>query len=191
MARASSKARIATFLLANMGRNVSAQEIQAAAGPVTEWARRVRELRKDEGWPIVTHNDDGSLKPGEYRLTGEPPAPGEYRFARPISARLRAQVLERNGYTCQMCGAGAGEPDASNPGRRVRLHIGHIIDRDHGGEDELANLRALCSTCNQGAQNIVQEPPSRTWLRAQVRRAREDDQRAILDMLKRKFGEAP
>ena len=35
----------------------------------------------------------------------------------------------------------------------------HIVDRDHGGRDELSNLRALCSTCNQGAKNHAREPP--------------------------------
>ena len=71
----------------------------------------------------------------------------------------------------------------------ARLHIGHIKDRSHGGKDELSNLRALCSDCNQGAKNLVQEPPSRTWLLGQLRRATQDDQRAALDWLKRKFGE--
>ena len=80
-------------------------------------------------------------------------------------------MLERNGYTCQMCGARAGDPDDQNPGRCVRLHIGHIVDPSHGGKDEPSNLRALCSTFNQGAENIVREPPSRTWLLGQLKRA--------------------
>lgn len=87
-----------------------------------------------------------------------------------------------------MCGAGAGDPDDQNPDRAVRLHVGHIVDRSHGGKDELSNLRALCSTCNQGAKNIVQEPPSWTWLLGQIRRAPVADQRAALRWLKQKFG---
>ncbi len=121
-------------------------------------------------------------------LEAPPPTSAEvYRFEKPISARLRAQVLERNGYTCQMCGIGAG--DEMDDGRRARLHVGHIVDRDHGGRDELSNLRALCSVCNQGAKNHTQEPPSWTWLLGQLRRATQDDQRAALDWLKHKFGE--
>ena len=142
----------------------------------------------EEGWPISSHHDDSSLSPGEYRLTAEPPKAGEYKFSRPMSARLRAEVLERNGYTCQMCGAGAGDEDEFT-GTTVRLHVGHIVDRSHGGEDTLANLRALCSTCNQGAKDIVQEPPSRKWLLGQIRRARVDDQRQALEWLRRKFGD--
>lgn len=63
-----------------------------------------------------------------------------------------------------MCGREAGEPDDENLGRKVRLHVGHIVDRNHGDKDEPSNLCALCSTCNQGVKNIVQESPSRRWL---------------------------
>ena len=165
---------------------LGSQELQEASGGATEWGRRIRELRS-EGWDIKTHNDLSSLKPGEYILASDPPPEGAYRFEKPISHRVRAQVLERNGYTCQMCGASAGEVDEHNPGRKVRLHIGHIIDRSHGGPDELGNLRALCSTCNQGARNLVQEPPTRIWLLSQIRRAKIDDQRAALEWLKQKL----
>ena len=186
--RPGSKERIRQFLLAHIGEVVTSQDIQEAVGPeVTEWARRLRELRNDEGWPIRSHHDDSSLRPWEYRMDGPPPERGEYVFSSPISARMRAQVLERNGYTCQMCGAGAGDPDDLHPGRKVRLHIGHIQDRIHGGPVTLANLRALCSTCNQGAKDMVQEPPSWSWLLGQIRRAPEDTQRRVMEWLQRKF----
>ena len=188
--RIGAKERIRQFLRPRVGQVVTGHDLQAAVGPeVTEWARRVRELRNEEGWQIVSHNDDASLKPGEYKLLSDPPIAEQYRFSRPISARLRAQVLSRNGNTCQMCGAAAGDSDENNPGRKVRLHIGHIIDRSHGGEETLSNLKALCSTCNQGAKNTAQEPPNWIWLLTQIRRARVDDQRAALDWLKTKFNE--
>ena len=69
----SSKERIKRFLRNRVGQVVTANQLQKAAR-VTEWARRVRELRNKEGWKIFTHNDDNSLKPGEYRLTEAPPA---------------------------------------------------------------------------------------------------------------------
>ncbi|MBC6443176.1 MAG: HNH endonuclease [Rhodobacteraceae bacterium] len=179
-----SKARIRRFLKQHTGKTVTSRQIQQAAGDVAEWARRLRELRA-EGWHISSHNDRADLKPGEYVLETDPPAPGQYTFAHTISGRLRAQVLERNGYTCQMCGIGAGDPGEDD--RPTRLHVGHIVDRKHGGKDELFNLRTLCSTCNQGAKNLVQEPPGRIWLLSQVRRASIDDQRAVLKWLKLKF----
>ena len=73
---------------------------------VTEWARRIRELRNDEGWSIVTHNDDGALKPGEYKLVSEPPAHDAYRFTRPISARVRAQVWNETAIPARCAGRG-------------------------------------------------------------------------------------
>ncbi len=180
-----SKARIADFLRTRVGEVVTARELQDTAGPqVTEWARRLRDLRA-EGWQICSHNDRSDLRPGEY-VCEKVAEPG-YVFSKPISGRLRAQVLERNGYTCQMCGAGSGDDDPVNPGRTIRLHVGHIVDRSHGGMDVLTNLRALCAACNQGAKNIVAEPPSWAWLLAQIRRASVSDQRKALKWLKRKF----
>ena len=108
---------------------------------------------------------------------------------KPITKRVRDQVLKRDGFTCQMCGAVAGDLDDLKPGLHVRLHIGRIRDRSHGGTDEPANLRTLCSTCFQGTKNIVQEPPSLDWLLAQVRRASTADQRAALEWLKKKLGD--
>ena len=186
MKRVGSKKRIGEFLRSRVGEVVKGSEIQAVVPNVTEWARRVRELR-EEGWPIRTNNDDSQLKPGEYLLEYDLPASELYKFSRSISTRIRAQVLERNGYTCQMCGAGAGETD-EDTGRKVRLHVGHIIDKSHRGTDELSNLRALCHTCNEGAKNITQEPPSWTWLLGQLRRAKVSDQKAALEWLTRKFG---
>jgi len=184
-----SKEKIRRFLLANKGRVVTSIQIRDAAGSgVSEWARRVRELREDEGWPILTHNDSTKLKPGQYLLTGDPPERSNISFSRPISAKLRAEVLDRNGFTCQMCGLTPGDLDPDT-GRKVRLHIGHIKDKSLGGKDELSNLRALCSSCNQGAKNITAEKPTGLWLQSQVRRAGIDEQRAVYDWLRKKFGE--
>lgn len=181
-----SKERIRRFLETKVGQLVTSAQLREAAGDgVTEWARRVRELREDEGWKILTHNDRADLKPGEYLLVEQPPEK-KVKFARGISAKLRAAVLDRNGFTCQMCGLTPGEIDPYT-NRKVRLHIGHIVDRNLGGKDELSNLRALCSTCNQGAKNITGEKPSKIWLLSQVRRAGIDEQRAVFDFLSKKF----
>lgn len=157
-----------------------------AGTDVSEWARRVRELRDQEGWPIVTHNDSAELRPGQYILRSKPPAKGAVAFSTSISAKLRAEVLDRNGFTCQMCGLTPGDIDPST-GRKVRLHIGHIKDKSLGGLEELSNLRALCSTCNQGAKNITGEKPTAIWLLSQVRRAGQNEQRAVFNWLRTKF----
>ncbi len=113
MRKVGSKERLRQFLLNHIGEVVSAKQLQDAAGQnVTEWARRVRELREDEGWPILTHNDSADLKPGQYVLRDAPKADhGAVSFAKSISAKVRAEVLDRNGFTCQMCGLTPGEID--------------------------------------------------------------------------------
>jgi 5-methylcytosine-specific restriction endonuclease McrA len=78
------------------------------------------------------------------------------------------------------------DPDT---GRKVRLRIGHIKDKSLGGKDELSNLRALCSTCNQGAKNITGEKPTAIWLLTQIRRAGQDEQKSVYDWLRGKFGQ--
>lgn len=187
MRKQGSKEKIRQYLLANIGRIVTSIELRDAAGSgVSEWARRVRELRDEEGWPIITHNDSTELRPGQYLLK-ETPKLLDAKFARGISAKLRAQVLDRNGFTCQMCGLSPGDIDPET-GRKVRLHIGHIKDKSLGGEDVLSNLRTLCSTCNQGAKNITTEKPTGLWLLSQIRRAGLDEQRAVHDWLVKKFG---
>jgi 5-methylcytosine-specific restriction endonuclease McrA len=187
MARSSAKERIRQFFVANIGVVVTAAQLRDVAAPVSEWARRVRELREDEGWPILSNHDSAALKPGQYLLNEKPKVRPNVAFSRAISAKLRAEVLDRNGFTCQMCGLTPGEIDPET-GRKVRLHVGHIKDRNLGGKDELSNLRALCSTCNQGAKNITGEKPSTIWLLSQVRRAGQEEQRALFDWLRTKFG---
>lgn len=188
MRKPGSKKRIREFLLAHIGQVVTSIQLRDAAGTsVSEWARRVRELREQEGWPILTHNDSTDLVPGQYLLKEKPPEKSAVAFMRGISTKLRAEVLDRNGFTCQMCGLTPGEIDPFT-GRKVRLHLGHIKDKSLGGKDELSNLRALCSTCNQGAKNITGEKPSVIWLLSQIRRAGQDEQRAVFGWLLKKFG---
>jgi len=186
--KSGSKQKILVFLLANMGRIIEGDEIRAAAGNVSEWARRVRELRTEDGYHILTHRDRATLKPGQYLLETNKRLPV---FPRDISKETRAYVLERNGYTCQMCGLAAGDPDPFDPTRTVRLTMGHIIDKSKGGSDEPGNLRAVCTNCNEGLQNIAPPKPDRLHLLTSVRRATIDDQRYLLDWLQKKFGISP
>jgi hypothetical protein len=171
------------YFLNHIGEVLNSDELRQVAG-ISEWARRIRELRNEEGYEILTHNDRSDLKPGEYLLVNPKPRPA---FAREISKEVRACVLDRNGFTCQMCGAVAGEPHPYDPTRKTRLHIGHIIDKSMGGTDDPSNLRALCSVCNEGAANLTLDRPSHEKLLIQIRRAAGADQLEVLKWLARKF----
>ena len=180
----SSKQRILNFFLSHVGEVLESRDIQHASGGAVEWARRVRELRNEEGYQILTHRDRADLKPNQYILISTIRKPA---FKREISKEARAYVLERNGYTCQMCGSAAGDPDPLGSSRTVRLTIGHIVDKSKGGEDTPSNLRAVCSACNEGLQNIAPPKPDTLQLLGQIRRATIQDQKKVLEWLERKF----
>lgn len=178
-----SKAKLREFLLANVGVVLDSKTLREVAD-ASEWARRVREL-KEEGMNIVTGNDRSDLKKDQYILVDLTLKPS---FERGISKETRAFVLDRNGFTCQMCGAAAGEPHPYDSGRKTRLHIGHIIDHSMGGsDDDASNLRAICSVCNEGASNLTLNRPQAIKLVAQVRRAPLSDQLDVLKWLTEKF----
>lgn len=178
------RALLRAHFLKNLGRVMESGELRDVAGGISEWARRVRELRTEEGFLILTHNDRSELKPGEYLLENPKPQPA---FERAISKETRAYVLDRNGFTCQMCGAVAGEPHPYDPTRKTRLHLGHIIDKSMGGTDDATNLRAICSICNEGASNATLVRPDLLKLLTQVRRAASLDQLEVLRWLAAKF----
>ncbi|MBI2808986.1 MAG: HNH endonuclease [Planctomycetes bacterium] len=179
-----SKQLILEFFLRNLGKILTSREIQKASGGASEWARRVRELRNEEGYQILSHKDRADLKPNQYVMETIERVPA---FSRDISNETRAWVLERNGYTCQMCGVAAGDPDPLGGSRSVRLTMGHILDKSKGGDDSPHNLRAVCMNCNQGLQNTALPKPDRIHLLAQVRRATIEDQRVLLAWLLKKF----
>jgi HNH endonuclease len=182
--RGGARGKLRAHFLANIGRVMNSDELRTIADNQSEWGRRIRELRNEEGFEILTHNDRSNLKLGQYLLETPKPKPA---FDRSISKETRAFVLDRNGFTCQMCGAVAGEPHPYDPARKTRLHLGHIIDKSAGGTDDPKNLRALCSVCNEGASNATPIRPVLLQLLVQVRRATAKDQLELLGWLITKF----
>lgn len=182
--RGGARGKLRAHFLANIGRVMDSEELRVVADNQSEWARRVRELRTEEGYLILTHNDRSELKPGQYLLETAKPQPA---FERAISKETRAYVIERNGFTCQMCGAVAGEQHPYDSTRKTRLHLGHVIDKSMGGTDDPSNLRAICSVCNEGASNATLTRPDLQKLLIQVRRATSADQLEVLKWLIAKF----
>ena len=183
MSRPGTREKLRKYFLENIGVILDSEMLRSVGG-TSEWGRRVRELRNEEGYQILTHHDRSDLKPGQYVLENPKPVPA---FSREISKELWAYVLDRNGFTCQMCGAVAGEPHPYDPSRKTRLHIGHIIDKSMGGTDDPSNLRALCSVCNEGAANLTLDRPSHEKLLIQIRRATGGDQLKVLEWLIKKY----
>lgn len=179
----SARDRIRSFFEANVGKILKTQQIRKVA-QISEYARRIRELRDEEGLQIKSHIDRHDLKPGEYVLETLERNP---ILSGGISPQLRNEILERNGYTCQLCGGGAGDPDPFNPNRKVRLHIDHIIPKSQGGRDDKNNLRVLCSSCNQGRSNIQTPKETILNLLARIRRCPRSDQEEVYKALKKKF----
>lgn len=180
---AGTKAKLKEYFVEKVGQVLDSDELRQIANS-SEWARRVRELRGEHGMNIVTHNDRSELKPGQYMLVDLKPLPA---FERGISKETRAIVLDRNGFTCQMCGAVAGEIHPYDAGRKTRLHLGHTIDKSMGGTDEPSNLKAICSVCNEGASNVTLNRPDAMKLLTQLRRAAAPDQLEMLQWIIGKF----
>ena len=65
-----------------------------------------------------------------------------------LSDSLRYDVLRRDGFKCQICGATAQEG--------AKLHVDHIIPVSKGGKTELSNLRTLCDRCNLGKSHKIE-----------------------------------
>ena len=85
----SARSQLRAHFLKNIGRVINADELRQVAGGISEWARRVRELRDEEGFKILTHNDRRGLKPGQYILDEPDPEPA---FERNVSKEVSAQL---------------------------------------------------------------------------------------------------
>lgn len=61
---------------------------------------------------------------------------------RSIAKSLRYDILERDGFACQICGRTVADG--------VKLEVDHIIPVSKGGRSVPKNLRTLCYDCNRG-----------------------------------------
>ncbi|MEJ2683005.1 MAG: HNH endonuclease signature motif containing protein [Candidatus Sulfobium sp.] len=147
--------KIEEFLRANVGRAVTGEELRYVANDKTEWARRVRELRTEQGWPIVTRNTGRPDLPiGAYLLEQARQSPVHDRK---IPDPVRRAVLVRDGYKCQECGWTHKQWNPSDP-RHLELH--HRMAHVRGGENTADNLVTLCTICHDSVHRKEKEGDS-------------------------------
>lgn len=141
--RGSVREKILELLRANVGRSVTGEELRYVANDKTEWARRVRELRTEFGWPVATKSTGRpDLPVGAYVLQADRQSPEHDRH---IPDDVRGEVLRRDGYECKRCHWSHKEWNPSNP-RHLELH--HIEHHAEGGRNVEENLKTLCNVCH-------------------------------------------
>lgn len=124
-----------------VGEKLTVDELRYVANYKSEWARRVRELRTEEAWPIVTRNSgDPSLPNGIYMLAEDRQGKPHDRH---ISMLTRKEVQRRDSGSCRWVGCGwpTGFPDSDQ--RFLEVH--HIRQHVDGGEATPENLVTLCN----------------------------------------------
>ncbi len=140
------KDKIIEYFRKNVGKQVTGEELSYLAGDAKEWARRVRELRTEEGWPISTKNTGRSDLPvGVYVLEEDRQA---YEHDRAIPDAVRVQVLTRDNFSCVECGWNRSMLSPDDPRKMLELH--HIKHHKDGGENTVDNLITLCNVCHDG-----------------------------------------
>ena len=144
----SMKDKILAFLRENVGKPITGEELRYVAEG-SEWARRIRELRTEEGWPIAT------------RTSGRPDLPiGTYLLERDVQTRshdrripdsVRGEVLRRDQYACVKCG---WSHELWNPADPRFLELHHIVHHADGGINTSDNLITLCNICHDDSHRL-------------------------------------
>lgn len=135
--------RILEYLRHNVGVPVTGEELSYIAKGASAWTRRVRELRTQQGWPVVTKaNGRPDLPVGVYLLESDRQTP---EHDRRIPDPVRGAVLRRDNYKCSNCDWCHGLWNRSDP-RHLELH--HLDEHVHGGQNIEDNLITLCTICH-------------------------------------------
>jgi hypothetical protein len=133
--------KILKLLRANVGSPVTGEELRYVANNKSEWARRVRELRTEQGWPVVTRTSGRPELPiGTYILEQDRQAP---THDRKIPDDVRIKVLERDHYQCQKCGWSYAQRNSADPRQLLELH--HKVHHVDGGNNTVDNLITFCN----------------------------------------------
>jgi len=137
------RVKILKYFKNNVGQKVTGEELKYLAKDKSEWARRVRELRTEYGWPVVTKNTGRpDLDIGIYLLEADRQSP---KHDRKIPDNTKRLVLRRDNYECTVCKWSHKEWSRSDP-RHLELH--HKKHHAKGGKNIESNLITVCTVCH-------------------------------------------
>lgn len=129
------------YLRKNVGKPVEGDELAYVANGGNSWPRRLRELRTEQGWPIVTRQQGRpDLAVGQYMLERDRQAPVHDRR---IPDPVRLSVLQRDNFACRVCGWTVSDRDENDPRKCLELH--HLEEHVRGGGNDEDNLLTLCN----------------------------------------------
>lgn len=154
--------RLLLYLLKNVEKPVTGEELRYVANGKQSWPRRTRELRTEEGWPVATRNSGRpDLPVGVYVLEADRQLPPHDRQ---IPDPVRVAVLERDNFRCRCCG---WKPAVRTPGDpRALLELHHIEHHAGGGSNDEDNLITLCNVHHDEVhrQKLNGKPDFNQWL---------------------------
>jgi hypothetical protein len=133
--------KLLEYFRRNVGKQITGEELKYLASDAKEWARRVRELRTEAGWPIVTRNSGREdLAVGVYVLEDDRQAE---EHDRRIPDDVRVAVLKRDNFSCVRCGWNRTMSSPDDPRKFLELH--HITHHKVRGANTVDNLETLCN----------------------------------------------
>lgn len=138
----SGKGRIREYLRDKVGEPVRSERLAQISG-ISQYARRVRELRNEEGFVIDSTRTRSELGQNDYFVVEIRDVEEKSR----ISAKARFEQLERQS-NCEICGR-----DVAHPAVRYMEvdHIESFVDyEDPAAVNDPENLRTLCNECHHG-----------------------------------------
>lgn len=135
------KDKLLKYLRANVGKEVTGEELAYIAKNSGDWPRRTRELRTEEGWPVKTKQyGRPDLSVGVYVLEEDKQAEPHDRH---IPDSVRIEVLTRDQFRCRKCAWGTQDKKPEDPRQALELH--HLDYHSEGGLNTTSNLVTLCN----------------------------------------------
>ncbi len=201
-AQRSVRARIEAFLLDNIGKVATREQIiHVATDPRTgrvpeNWHQRLSELRTDYGYTILSWRNRGDLKVSEYMMPTPQRRETAGKRVRP-TARTWKTVLEKAGHSCawqeggEKCALRDGDIDPVGGGR-VKLTPDHKEPHSLNPDADPTNpgkWRPLCGRHQVMKKNYWDNETGKLNVYAIVQAASEADKGRVYEFLATYFRE--